>query len=229
MNTAIKKRIRKTKDANVRDRLRLVGEVLETGNITQAAKKLGMSQPWGSKWWARYKAEGFDGLEDRPRSGRPPKVAREKIDGVVTQSPTWTSDGLLDHIEEKTGVRYCPGYGGILLRKRGYSLKVAVKRHVSRAPTKDIESFQKNIRRRIKRCQKKGIPVLVQDESISLIFQMLGVVDRAARAVQPPFRWWTASKYATLLQMGRSVDHTIKPACPRTGPEPWPALPRTGR
>ncbi len=53
MNTAIKKRIRKTKDANVRDRLRLVGEVLETGNITQAAKKLGMSQPWGSKWWAR--------------------------------------------------------------------------------------------------------------------------------------------------------------------------------
>ena len=87
MNTAIKKRIRKTKDANVRDRLRLVGEVLETGNITQAAKKLGMSQPWGSKWWARYKAEGFDGLEDRPRSGRPPKVAREKIDGAVTQSP----------------------------------------------------------------------------------------------------------------------------------------------
>ena len=49
MNTAIKKRIRNTKDTNVWDRLRLVGEVLETGNITQAAKKLGMSQPWGSK------------------------------------------------------------------------------------------------------------------------------------------------------------------------------------
>ena len=166
MNTAIKKRIRNTKDANVRDRLRLVGEVQETGNITQAAKKLGMSQPWGSKWWARYKAEGFDGLEDRPRSGRPPKVARDEIDGAVTQSPTWTSDGLLDHIEEKTGVRYCPGYGGTLLEWRGYSLKVAVKRHVSRAPIVDIKKFQRNIRRRIKRCQRKGIPVLVQDEAI---------------------------------------------------------------
>jgi len=49
MNTAIKKRIRKTKDTNVRDRLRLVGDIQESGNITQAAKKLSMSQPWGSK------------------------------------------------------------------------------------------------------------------------------------------------------------------------------------
>ena len=115
MNTAIKKRIRKTKDANVRDRLRLVGDVQECMSITGAAKKLGMSQPWGSKWWARYKSEGFDGLEDRPRSGRLPKVAKDRIDGAVTHSATWTSDGLLDHIEKETGVRYCPGYGGIPL------------------------------------------------------------------------------------------------------------------
>ena len=49
-----------TKDANVRDRLRPVGDVQEGMSITKAAKKLGMSQPWGSKWRARYKAEGFD-------------------------------------------------------------------------------------------------------------------------------------------------------------------------
>ena len=165
MNAAIKKRIRKTKDANVRDRLRLVGDMQEGMSITGAAKKLGMSQPWGSKWWAHYKSEGFDGLEDRPRSGRPPRVARDRIDGAVTHSTTWTSDGLLDHIEE-TGVRYCLGYGGILLRKRGYSLKVAVKRHVRRAPLEEIGTFQRNIRRRIRRCQRKGMPVLVQDEAI---------------------------------------------------------------
>jgi len=63
-------------------------------------------------------------------------------------------------------VRYCPGYGGILLEWRGCSLKVAVKRHVSRAPLADIKKFQRNIRRRIKRCQKKGMPVLVQDEAV---------------------------------------------------------------
>ncbi len=63
-------------------------------------------------------------------------------------------------------MRYCPGYGGILLEWRGCSLKVAVKWHVSRAPLADIKKFQKNIRRRIKRCQKKGMPVLVQDEAV---------------------------------------------------------------
>ncbi len=31
----------------------------------------------------------------------------------------------------------------------------------------------------------------------TLIFQMLGVVDRAVPAVPQTFRWWTASKYTT--------------------------------
>lgn len=93
-------------------------------------------------------------------------MARDRIDGAVTQSTMWTSDGLLDYIGREMGVRYCPGYGGILLRKRGYSLKVAVKRHVRRAPLEEIETFQKSIRRRIRRCQKKGIPMLVQDEAV---------------------------------------------------------------
>lgn len=44
---AIKKHIRNTKDSNVRDRLRLVGDVQEGMSITTVSKKLGMSQPWG--------------------------------------------------------------------------------------------------------------------------------------------------------------------------------------
>ena len=63
-------------------------------------------------------------------------------------------------------MRYCQGYGGILLRKRGYSLRVAIKQHVRRAPLEEIGKFQRNIRRRIKRCRKKDMSVLVQDESI---------------------------------------------------------------
>ena len=133
MNTAIKKRMRKTTNTNVQDRLRLVGNVQDGLSVTEAAAKLGMGQPWGSKWWARYKEYGFDGLEDRPRSGRPPKVVRDRIDEAIAGSAAWTSGSLLDHIEKETGVRYCQGYGGILLRKRGYSLKVAVKQHAGRA------------------------------------------------------------------------------------------------
>ena len=120
MNTKIEKRIRETKNANVRDRLRLVGNVEDGLTVTEAAKKIDMSQSWGSKWRARYKEYGFDGLEDRPRSGRPPKVAKDKIDKAIAGSTAWTSDSLLDCIEKETGVRYCPRYGGILLRKSGY-------------------------------------------------------------------------------------------------------------
>ena len=68
-------------------------------------------------------------------------MARDEIDGAVTRSISWTSDGLLDHIE-KTGVWYCPGYGGILLRKLGYSLKVAVKQHVRRVLLEEMGKFQ---------------------------------------------------------------------------------------
>lgn len=42
---AIKRHIRNTKDSNMRDRLRLVGDVQEGMSITTASKKLGMSQP----------------------------------------------------------------------------------------------------------------------------------------------------------------------------------------
>ena len=70
----------------MRDHLKLVGYVLENGNVTETAKKLDVSQAWGSKWSTRYKAESFDGLEDRSRNGRPPKVARGKTDGAVTRS-----------------------------------------------------------------------------------------------------------------------------------------------
>ena len=54
----------------------------------------------------------------------------------------------------------------MLLEWSGYSLKVAVKQHVRCAPLEEIDTFQRNIRRRIRRCQKKGISVLVQDEAI---------------------------------------------------------------
>ena len=169
MNTATLKRIRKTKDANERDRLHFVGHVEDGMGITKAAALLSKSQPWGSKWWKRYKNEWFDGLKDRPRSGRPPLVAKETLDQIreeISKIAAWTSEPLLELIYKKTGIRYCVGYGGILLRKWKYTMKTPVKQHANRAPMDEIIKFQRNIKARIKRCMKKGIPVFVQDEAI---------------------------------------------------------------
>lgn len=47
MNATIKNLIRKTKGADVQDRLRLVGDVQDGLAVTEAPKKLGMNQPRG--------------------------------------------------------------------------------------------------------------------------------------------------------------------------------------
>ena len=57
-------------------------------------------------------------------------------------------------------MRYCIGYGGILLRKWKYTRKTPVKQHANRAPMEEIVKFQRNIKARIKRCVKNEYPSL---------------------------------------------------------------------
>ena len=59
MNTAIKKRMRGTKDTNVGDRLRLVGNMQDDLTVTEAAKKLDMDQPWGIRVAGPLQSLGF--------------------------------------------------------------------------------------------------------------------------------------------------------------------------
>ena len=160
MNTAILKRIRKAKNADERDRLRLVGNIQDGVAITAAAGQANKTQPWGTKWRKRFRDEGFEGLKDRPRSGRPPLVTPQQmgeVRGDVSKTPGWTSDHLLDM--QKTGMRYCLGYGGLLSRKWEHAMKVAVKRHANRATKGEIARLQRNMQARIKRCRRDKMPV----------------------------------------------------------------------
>lgn len=67
------------------------------------------------KWFDRFEAEGPEGLYDRPRSGRPPKVDEQveaELEDAVEQSPTeleytftrWTVPTLVSHVAETLGV-----------------------------------------------------------------------------------------------------------------------------
>ena len=63
------------KNAKVSRRIQLVMFILIDGmNASEAARQLKMSRPWGSKWTKRYREGGLAGLQDLPRSGRPPKA-----------------------------------------------------------------------------------------------------------------------------------------------------------
>ena len=69
-------------------------------------------------WLKRYRAEGIEGLKDRPMPGAPAKVTpayQEQLRQVVRQRPRslgqpsslWTVQRLADYLAEQTGIRVC--------------------------------------------------------------------------------------------------------------------------
>jgi putative transposase len=71
-------RYRKESRAGLNERLLLILKVEGEGMIpNRIAKEQHKSRTWTSDWLARYHKEGMDGLENRPKSGRPSKLPKE--------------------------------------------------------------------------------------------------------------------------------------------------------
>ena len=69
------KAYKKEKDRSVADRMLLIIFIQrDEMSVTGAARRLNKARSWGVKWHRRYLEDGTDGLRDRPRPGRPPKV-----------------------------------------------------------------------------------------------------------------------------------------------------------
>lgn len=96
-------------DPNPQVRHRADGLLLVAGglSLTQAARVFGCARNSLRRWGERYLAEGRDGLADRARRGRPPKLdatARDLLETALAQSPlehgypvtVWTVADLTD-------------------------------------------------------------------------------------------------------------------------------------
>jgi transposase len=96
-------------DPDPRVRHRADGLLLVAGglSVSQAARVGGYARNSLRRWGDRFLAEGRDGLVDRTRRGRPPKLdaaARELLESALTASPldydypvtTWTVADLTD-------------------------------------------------------------------------------------------------------------------------------------
>jgi putative transposase len=69
---------RKESRVGLKERLLLVLKVEGEGMIpAHVAKELHRSRTWTSDWLARYRKEGINGLQNRPKSGRPSKLPGE--------------------------------------------------------------------------------------------------------------------------------------------------------
>jgi transposase len=133
-------------DASPRKVKRLLGlaNTLEGMSFTAAAKAAGIERQSLGDAVKRYNAEGVEGLEDRPRSGRKRKLdaaQEEKLAGIVRTGPDPEKDGISAYTledacaiaKELFGVSYGPTGMSAVLHRLGFSRQKARPHH----PKKD--------------------------------------------------------------------------------------------
>jgi transposase len=70
---ALQQLYRQTKDPDVRSRCQMILLSADGHGVAEIAQLTLFDENSVLFWFDRYEAEGLDGLEDRPKSGRPPK------------------------------------------------------------------------------------------------------------------------------------------------------------
>ena len=68
------------------------------------------SKGWASQWLKRYKENGIEGLKDKLKGGRHPKVSRQveyRIKTILKESNQgWSTKQVEDMILQESGIRY---------------------------------------------------------------------------------------------------------------------------
>ena len=146
--TQLENLYKKESDSKVKERLLLVLRVRADGQVpARVVKELHRSNPWASEWLARYDGEGVEGLQNRPKSGRPSKLPAEmdvRIRKRLKESRQgWTTKQAYDIIVKEGGVRYHYQYVYRLLHKWGFKQKVPRKVHINAASEEEKEAFKK--------------------------------------------------------------------------------------
>jgi len=139
------------KDLKVKERMKMALGVLEGLSTYEVAERLRCPQPNVVYWKRRFAEEGLEGLKDRPRSGRPPKVTRWKLQRVKTlieRKQWWTATEVMKLICEKTGVQYSLMHVTRLLHSWGLSKQRPRKKHINAASDEEVERFKKGREKR---------------------------------------------------------------------------------
>ncbi len=90
----------------------LAKRVLVDGQIPAqvAESELGKVRSWAYKWLDRFEKEGIAGLQDKPRSGRPTSIPKQKLISIqqeISENQSgWTAKQVMNLIYTKSRVRY---------------------------------------------------------------------------------------------------------------------------
>lgn len=113
-------------------RMMAIAHVLSGMTFTDAAAAVGIERQSLGDAVKRYNAEGLDGLKDRPKPGRTPKLTeaqRDELKTVIEKGPEPETDGISAYtlndlvaiVAKRFGVTYHPGHMSLIVRKLGFS------------------------------------------------------------------------------------------------------------
>ena len=108
--------IKQTKEARVFRRAQAVGHVVKGQRLQTVSDTLSFTYSALRKWVQRFASQGVQGLVDRPRSGRPPKMTCElekHLNRLVDEDPLqhgsirsqWSCRELAMVLAQQTGVQ----------------------------------------------------------------------------------------------------------------------------
>jgi transposase len=126
-----RRRRARTVERRMHERLAMVAAVADGATVPQAARALGAHPQTVRQAVKRFLAEGFAGLEDRPRPGRPPRLSEadllaleERLDAdAASGARTWTLGQAAGWLAEERRVAVSPAHLGARLRRRGFRWK----------------------------------------------------------------------------------------------------------
>ena len=157
---------RRSKDSYQARRLLALAMVLDGASRTAAAEAAGMDRQTLRDWVHRYNAEGVEGLRDRPRPGRPPRLSAAQmaeLAGLVEAGPDparhgvvrWRCVDLQAEIKRRFGVEISERHVGRLLKRLGFS-RLSVRPRHPKADAAAQRAFKKTSpRSSAKRCRRR--------------------------------------------------------------------------
>jgi transposase len=133
------------RDSRVVRRLLALANVLDGMSRDAAARLAGMTRQTLRDWVHRYDAEGLEGLRDREREGRPPRLGEGEQAALVALVPAgpdpgrhgvtaWRLKDLCAPAEERFGVTYSDSGMFDLLGRLGVSWMTARPEHPASDP-----------------------------------------------------------------------------------------------
>ena len=128
LNSVVKLRIAYSSENNliISRRILMVIHFLERKfDIQSIANFLLVSKDQIYYWVKRYKLMGIEGLSNKKKSGRPPKISKDILLEILSKSPAelgynadrWSYQMIVNHITDKLKIKFHPQYIYALLAK----------------------------------------------------------------------------------------------------------------